>query len=227
MSSSGLSQTCLSEDTLACCQKPWSSSVKMVTNRCAPLGNLIGSSNSILPSRTTARMVLNIATPHDRLRPDLVRSVGTIVLHFEHVWCHASAMGLESTTRVTDAKSCRPTPCGSVAVLRPSPTPTKFGLRWIPKRKKAPISRAARRSTATACWAGPGSGFTYRISMVLYSWLWNENTTHTHIVLNLKHYFDQATATLFAVGSLVQAIHPRHRNNWQRCGRVLLTYHLL
>jgi hypothetical protein len=97
----------------------------------------------------------------------------------------------------------------------------------IPKRKKALISRAARRSTATACWAGPGSSFTYGYLMVLYSWLWNEDTTYTNIALNVKHYFDEAAATSFTVGALIQAIQPRHRNNWQRRGRVLLTDDLL
>jgi len=41
----------------------------------------------------------------------------------------------------------------SAAALRPSPTPPSVGLVQLLKRKKRPILHAARRSTATRCWA--------------------------------------------------------------------------
>jgi hypothetical protein len=46
----------------------------------------------------------------------------------------------------------RPNAQGLAAGLRPSPTPPSVGLVVIPKRKKAPILRAARRSATTRCW---------------------------------------------------------------------------
>src|SRR5262249_47933470 len=56
---------------------------------------------------------------------------------------------------------------------------------------------------------------------------WNEDTAYTGVVLNIKHYFNQAAATLFTVRSLIQAIYPRHGNNRQRRRCVLLANDLL